>query len=73
VPVKKKSRRFYILMVWNGEDVELHNQETGSVAIGVREPDGRRFTRQRAEEILQGLCANSPNIEIRQYVIREDT
>lgn len=49
----------------------LHNQETGSVAIGVREPDGRRFTRRRAEEILSALQEKHPT-EMHQFVIREE-
>jgi len=70
----KKSRRFYVVVLWQGEDVKLSDQETGRAAM--QECDERRFTRKRAEEICSALNAKYPG-RVREdyfgpYEVREE-
>jgi hypothetical protein len=46
-----------VVGIWNGEDILLHDQETGETAFGCRKPDERLFTNRKANDICNTLNA----------------
>lgn len=55
------SKRFYTVAIWDGKEAPLQDQDTGEVALWIKDEDKRRFKKAVAEEMLARLREKHPN------------